>query len=301
MTKLDESNIIQILPDIFTKKPDVIALGYAISQEIRRLITYCSSISVYAVIDTLPDDILDMLAAELDTQHYDTSLDISAKRRLIKNTMVWYMTAGTPAAVEELVAAAFGEGEVKEWFEYGDEPYYFKIVTNATLTPEINDTFSTIIRRVKNARSHIRAIDIHRTAELGIYAIVSQQPVYKPPMIIDGYSTDSTARLTGYGVTGERGVSHPAAIADGYNINNTAHLTEYGLTAEHGVSRSAAVADGTTITADSVTADIYQGAAIYGTQKQTATEAFVYNAKTITQATSATAAADSRYKSIITE
>lgn len=177
MIKLKDAQIAQILPDIFSQEPEVQALSFAINNAARRLLSYCENISVYAVIDTEPDDVLDMLAVELNTQYYDASLPIERKRELIKNTLVWYMTSGTPSAVEELIATTFGEGEVVEWFEYGDLPYWFKIITNAQLTPDIMDRFAAIINRVKNVRSHLRTIEAQRTVEqpeyIGIGAISS--------------------------------------------------------------------------------------------------------------------------------
>ena len=162
MIKLKDSQIAQILPDVLAEQSEVKALSYAINKAIQRLLEYCGHISVFAMIDTATDEVLDLLAVELNTQYYDTSLPIENKRELIKGTMVWYMTAGTASAVEELVSATFGEGVVSEWYEYGDDPYYFKIATNAQITPDIVDKFTSIIQRVKNERSRIRGIDANR-------------------------------------------------------------------------------------------------------------------------------------------
>lgn len=170
MTKLYDSEIKQILPDALVRKAEVQALSYALRQAIRRLMDDCKSISVYAAIESLPEEMLDLLAVELGTQYYDTALPIENKRELVAGTMVWYLTSGAPSAVEELVAAVFGEGEVKEWFEYGGEPYYFKVRTNAPLRPDILEQFAQILNNVKNARSHIESVDVERTARLVVYA-----------------------------------------------------------------------------------------------------------------------------------
>lgn len=197
MIKLYDSQIAQILPDYLSSNAEVQAISYAISQAIKRLIDYCSNIGVYAVIDTLPAYALDMLAVELDTQYYDTSFSVEVKRELIKNTLVWYLKAGTPSAVAELIAAVFGEGEVQEWFEYGDQPYFFKIETNATMTPEIDAQFKKMLERVKNARSHIRAIEIHRTIEQQYFSGAGvSSTMYRYPAIIDGYEVCREATCT---------------------------------------------------------------------------------------------------------
>lgn len=188
MIKLQDSNITDILPESFAIDPRNIALGYALHNAMKSLLAYSGATSVYSTIDTANDAVLDMLAAELDTQYYDVSLDIDSKRKLVKNTLVWHMRSGTPAAVEELVAAVFGEGEVKEWFEYGDDPYYFKIITNALMTEDMNDKFAEMLDRVKNARSHIRAIEIHRKIEQDFQIAACHISNFKPAAIIDGYN-----------------------------------------------------------------------------------------------------------------
>ncbi len=175
MIKLRDSQIAQILPDKLAEIPEVQALSFAISEGMKRFVDYCANISVYAEIDNLPEYALDLLASELNTQYYDTELPIEAKRNLIKGTLVWYMSAGTPSAVSELVTAVFGEGEVKEWYEYGGDPYFFKIETNAYLTPDIIAQFAKMIQRVKNARSHIESVDIHRSLSAPVRLGVSCQ------------------------------------------------------------------------------------------------------------------------------
>lgn len=177
MTKLYDSQVAQILPDKLAEIPEVEALSFAIAKGMQKMIEYCWNISVYAEIDCMPEYALDLLAVELDTQYYDTSLDIDSKRRLVKGTLVWYMSAGTPSAVEELVTAVFGEGQISEWYEYGGNPYYFKILTNAFLTPDLNAMFAKMIKRVKNTRSHLEAIEIHRSlsapVRLGVSCITN--------------------------------------------------------------------------------------------------------------------------------
>lgn len=173
MIKFKDSQVTQILPVYFTGKPEVRALSYAINKAVQRLIDYCENISVYAVIDTAPAYVLDRLALELGTQYYDDTMDIAAKRRLIKNTLVWYISAGTPKAVGELVAMSFGSGDVQEWFEYGGDPYMFRVITSADADPESIAEFEKIIEKVKNIRSHIDEVMFIRTQELDIYVAVA--------------------------------------------------------------------------------------------------------------------------------
>jgi len=177
MVSLYNSEICQILPDTISKDPEVKALSYAISRMVKRVLDFCKRTPLYAAIDEQTDEILDLMAVELDAQYYDTSLPIENKRSIIKKTLAWYCNIGTPSTVEELVRAVFGEGEVSEWFEYGDSAYYFKITTNAQLTPELFDKLTGMINKVISVRSKLRNIEIHREVELperfisGVWAV----------------------------------------------------------------------------------------------------------------------------------
>lgn len=170
MIKYTESEMLQVMPEPLKYKAEVVALSYAIKRAIGKMVGYAERASVYAAIDKLPEDILDLLAVELRAQYYDENMDISTKREIVKKTMLWYHRAGTPSAVEELISAVFGEGEISEWFEYGGEPYHFKIKTDAVLSASDMEYFEKIIRNVKNVRSHLEEIQLSREHEGAVYA-----------------------------------------------------------------------------------------------------------------------------------
>lgn len=169
MTRLEDSQIAQILPGCLAGKAEVQALSYALHLAVERLVRYCENIGVFSAIDTIPEYALDMLAMELGTQYYDGSLPVRAKRMLVKNTLAWYMGAGTPASVEELVRTVFGRGEVHEWFQYGGMPYMFRIITNADATAESISEFEKLIEKVKNVRSHIDEVVFAREHNIKLY------------------------------------------------------------------------------------------------------------------------------------
>lgn len=332
MIKLPDSQIAQILPEYLSDRASVQALSFALGRAVGRLAAWCGNIGVYAVIDSAPDYVLDMLALELNTQYYDDTLPIQAKRKLVKNTMVWYMSAGTPQAVEELVAAVFGEGRVEEWFEYGDEPYYFRITTNAQMTPEMNAQFSTMLDRVKNARSHIRAIEIHRTVEQTLYSGACAFPRYKPMAIIDGYGVGRKISQGIHAGIVDGAQTHPAAILDGFSTEGgeihgrthsgaavaataknpaireglkdtagTAQENHYSGTAQAvPLHKPPAIMEGLSDTASAVAEAHYSGTGHKAEQKPPAIiDGFSEKAKGVTQANAAAAAADSRYKNMI--
>ncbi len=182
-----DGEIKDILPANLMEDPAAQAFSYALREGTRLLNRYTQLCYVYCNIDTAPDAVVDILAKELRTQYYSDSMELDVKRGLVRNTLSWYMTAGTPAAVEELVGIVFGEGEVSEWFEYGGKPYWFKIKTNAILTEDANTFFSDMIKRVKNTRSHIESIEIHRTTNTNIYVGGSYVQRYRQVAVADAY------------------------------------------------------------------------------------------------------------------
>ncbi len=241
MINFYDGEIKDILPGNLMEDPAAQAFSYALREGTRLLNRYTQLCYVYCSIDTAPNDVVDLLAKELRTQYYSDALELDVKRGLVRNTLIWYMTAGTPAAVEELVGIVFGEGEVSEWFEYGGKPYWFKIKTNAILTEDMNTFFSDMIRRVKNTRSHIEAIEIHRTIEQTIYAGACCAPQYRPAAIIDGYSVEREAEQTIYAASASDQQYRPAAIIDGYEEARAAHGTIHAGTAEASQTRQEAV------------------------------------------------------------
>ena len=106
--------------------PEVQAVGSAIEAEKQKHIKYAAATTLYAALSSVPEDILDLMALELNTQYYDQTLSRSLKERLVSQTLVWYMHAGTPSVLEEYLDTILEGGYVEEWYQYDGKPYYFK-------------------------------------------------------------------------------------------------------------------------------------------------------------------------------
>ena len=212
MIKLQDSNITDILPEVFTSDPKNIALGYALQGAMRRLLEYSRTTSVYAAIDVAGDDVLDMLAAELDTQYYDVLLDVEAKRKLVKNTLIWYGKAGTPAAVEELITSVFGEGRVEEWFDYGGEPFYFKVYTNATFTEDMISKFDNMLEKVKNTRSKLETVVGEKTLRQNTSVLIGTDQIIVAPVIFQEIVNEKTLRQNTHALIGDNQIIVAQAI-----------------------------------------------------------------------------------------
>lgn len=219
MINLYDGELADILPSQMASQIQQQCISYALKKGIQLVIERADMTRTQAVIDSLPEKILDVLAVELRTPYYREDMDIKTKRTIIKRTMLWHLTAGTPGAVSELITIAFGDGEVIEWFEYGDRPYHFKVKTDALLTPEMSDFFTSMLDRVKNTRSHLRAIEIHRTVNCEIFSGAAVFPCYRPAAVIDGYSEARESSQTVYAGAAAIQKHRPEAVMDGFRAD----------------------------------------------------------------------------------
>ena len=167
MIKYREGEFLDFLPSFLTENEDYAAISYAFKMAIGVLSNAQDLTWLYSSIDTMPDDILDLMALELKAPYYSEDLGIDVRRILVKKAMLWRFKAGTKASVEEMVTTVFGEGKVKEWFEYEPErtPGTFGIETDAILTPQIFSDLARTIEYVKNETSHLDEISVKRQTE----------------------------------------------------------------------------------------------------------------------------------------
>ncbi len=169
MIRFEDGELLNLLPVSMAKDIETQCISYALQRQIQRIIYHASRTRTVAMIDMLPETVLDVLATELRTPYYQEDMSIDTKRNIIKRTLLWHTRAGTPSAVEELIEVVFGEGSIVEWFNYDEPPYTpatFDIITNAQMTEDMAEYFLSIILRVKNTRSHIRRILVTRKMEM---------------------------------------------------------------------------------------------------------------------------------------
>lgn len=220
MINYSDAELTSVLPPYIKNDVDMQAISYAYKMAMQKMLQFSIMTSLYGNIDKPDEELLDLMALELGTQYYDENMDIHTKRKLIKNTLAWYKKAGTPSAVAELIEVVFGEGEIVEWFDYTEPPYTphtFEIVTNATMTEEIIDYFLSIIKKVKNTRSHLRNIQSRRRMEAGWF--IGQGAVSVPQRHILNHSVSKqTAENWSYGA-GEM-LFHPKVVIDNNNKLN---------------------------------------------------------------------------------
>lgn len=171
MIKLRDAAITDGLPDVAAKEPWCVALGYAMQRQIQKILYYADLAHTYSAVDSLPDRLLDILAAELRTPQYSESYPLETKRSMVKGTLAYYATAGTKAALEAVCRDIFGSAEALEWYEYGGTPGYFRIQTdNPSVTDENVREFIAVAEGVKRLSAWLDGIELVLTARQEIFA-----------------------------------------------------------------------------------------------------------------------------------
>lgn len=144
-------------------------------------------------IDEMSEAELDELAWELNILWYDTGADIETKRALVKDSDKVFKRLGTKWAVENVISAYFGDGYIREWFEYDGDPGYFRVFSsNPTITNENLNEFLNILNKVKRLSAHLEGIFITLTGEMHLHTGVQLHEVSR-----ETYSIGATAPETG--------------------------------------------------------------------------------------------------------
>lgn len=148
--------------------------GYAMAKAIEAGLKYFlekaqEGLDILQDVDKMPEWRLDEMAWELNCL-YDISADIDVKREWIRNAVPLYSIWGTKKSVAEYLKGYFGEIEVQENWQYGGEPFHFRITVAGEWTPENEAWARRAVERAKNVRSVLDEMRIGCRASLAILA-----------------------------------------------------------------------------------------------------------------------------------
>ena len=159
MISLQNARITDALPQIIAKEPWAQAMAYAVNKQLAHLLTYADGVMVQVSINKMPSNVLDILAEELRLPHYDRSLTTPVKRELVRGALQYWATVGTPESLTKILINIFGDAEIEEWFEYGGEPGYFRVVTtNPNITGETLERFTKTAQDVKRLSAWLEEV-----------------------------------------------------------------------------------------------------------------------------------------------
>ena len=141
------------------------SIDYAISNQKKRIMD-----KFFLNIDKLKETEIDYLLWEYHVDYVGENASLENKRELVKIAVIAHFNKGTLGSVKAICKILFENAEIKEWFEYGGRPGYFKISTLGELKDE-KDYLKVldVVNEYKNERSWLEALTFDRTAEFGTY------------------------------------------------------------------------------------------------------------------------------------
>lgn len=158
---IESISLLDILPNSILTDPQIAAAAKTLDVELQSVTRATVETLHLPRLDVLPEVVVDLLAWQWHVDFYEPlGMDIDTKRRLVKESIAWHRMKGTPAAIEAVASSAFDNTAVKEWYEYGGKPYYFKIITeDVTTDKEVLTRLRRAVDSVKNVRSWLEEIE----------------------------------------------------------------------------------------------------------------------------------------------
>ena len=171
--KLKDALLSDIAPHSLLGTDDMEAYSLTLRDAVRLVLDMSEKTMVYYNFDSLSEKITDLMASEWRTQFYDGTLELAKKKELVKNTLQWYLSAGTDKAVNSLLETLFGNGKIISWYEYGGQPYHAKISANIEYSEGIMEKFDTLLRKVKKTSTILDEIEMENQIKTSIHTGVS--------------------------------------------------------------------------------------------------------------------------------
>lgn len=154
---LTKENLLFTFPVGLRENQSIAALGDVTADALAKRQAEIGLLSIYARIDELPEDLLDILARDFKIDWWDPDYTLEEKRRTFKSSWYVHKHMGTKAAVETAIRAIYPFTTVEEWFEYGGEPYRFRLNINITSDSGDKARQKRVLDRLnfyKSLRSH---------------------------------------------------------------------------------------------------------------------------------------------------
>ena len=226
---ITKENLLLIAPPALRHDKSIMALMEADAGALAARLAEIDQARVISNIDGLDEQLLDILAYDFKVDWWDPEYSIDEKRRTLKGSWRVHKILGTKAAVETAIRAIYPLTTVEEWFEYGGEPYHFRL--NIDITSDSGDRArqKRVLERVnfyKSLRSHSDGVRYFLTPEKSWVAAgglftgsrsVDRAFIAVPPLLRPGGSGAAAAggRLTGARRKDRASISIPPLVRPG--------------------------------------------------------------------------------------
>lgn len=155
-----EVDMSRLLPGFLLRDGNGAAMAKALETGMRMFCRVVEDgIRITLNVEKMPEWRLDEMAWELGCL-YDFNADIENKRVWIRDAVPLYASYGTVAAIYKHLGGYFDDVEVEEHWQYGGEPYHFRITVGGEWTNEKEQWAKNAVGRTKNVRSILDDLSI---------------------------------------------------------------------------------------------------------------------------------------------
>lgn len=176
--RLNDLQFIRLLPHWMQEDKADIGLANGMDAITKPVIQRLPLLSTWDQLDNIDEWELDEIAWEWNMFWYDNAAPIEVKRQLVKTGLQVWSKLGTKWACEQVISAYFGDGYIREWFDYDGTPGRFRVISsNPAITNERLNEFLRILDMVKRGSAHLDGIYITLTGEMNLHAGVAVREV----------------------------------------------------------------------------------------------------------------------------
>lgn len=158
MIKLQDTGLIEGLPPGIAEQHWVKVLDAVFRERQKKELEAVRKVFVYTAIDSAPENILDILAAQFKVDWYRDDFPIETKRRVIKTAMEVRRYCGTEWAVRQAISAIYPNSEIVEWYDYNGTPGHWRLRVNIT---ENADIANYTIKRMESLLGYAKRCTAH--------------------------------------------------------------------------------------------------------------------------------------------
>ena len=204
------------------------AIADACDAELEKVYENAEIPAILSRIDQLPEPVLDLLAWQFHIEGWELASSIDEKRALIKSAIELHRYKGTKWAIKKVLEVLNLSGDIKEWFEYGGEPYCFRITTDISErkyvdTPKLLE----LINSYKNVRSWVEALIVTLAAAGKVDAAVASAVARPELEHTPTFSADGTTLFFPCAIIKPKlcgGIQFSASIITNFEVGGTIWL-----------------------------------------------------------------------------
>ena len=138
MIKIGDTGLLEGLPPGIAEQHWVKVIDAVYRERLKKELKVIERIHVYTAIDSLPEDLLDVLAVQFKVDWYRDDYPVETKRRVIKTAMEVRRYCGTEWAVKQAISAIYPNSEIVEWYDYSGTPGHWRLRVNITENTDIS-------------------------------------------------------------------------------------------------------------------------------------------------------------------